>query len=66
MLAQGLLWTVNPLLLGGVARYRAIAAGTLAAAMLGAARSGRRGVNRYTYREMSSLAEASAPEHARL
>ncbi|MGA8706109.1 MAG: oxidoreductase [Steroidobacteraceae bacterium] len=66
MLAQGLLWTVNPLLLGGLARYRGIAAGALAAAMLGAARSGRRGVNRYTYREMSSLAAAAAPEHARL
>jgi uncharacterized protein YbjT (DUF2867 family) len=56
MLAQGLLWTLNPLLLGGAARFRGIAADTVAAAMLGAARSGRRGVNRYTYREMRSLA----------
>ncbi len=66
MLAQGLLWTVNPLLFGAAARYRGIGAATLAAAMLGAARSGRRGVNRYSYREMSSLAAASSPEHARL
>jgi uncharacterized protein YbjT (DUF2867 family) len=66
MLAQGLLWTVNPLLFGTAARYRGIAAGTVAAAMLGAARSGRRGVNRYTYREMNSLAVASAPERTRL
>ena len=66
LLAQGLLWTVNPLLLGAAARFRGIAAGTVAAAMLGAARGGRRGVNRYSYREMNSLAHGSVPHRSRL
>ena len=66
MLAQGLLWTVNPLLLGGLTRFRGIAASTVAAAMLGAARSGRRGLNRYPYREMRSLAAGRVRDHARL
>jgi len=66
MLVQGLLWTVNPLLLGNAARYRGIAAETVAAAMLGAARSGRRGVNRYTYREMCALAAGPKGHRARL
>jgi hypothetical protein len=56
LLAQIVLWCVNPLILGSWMRYRGIAAGTVAAAMLGAARTGRRGVNRYTYREMRALA----------
>jgi uncharacterized protein YbjT (DUF2867 family) len=66
MVAQGLFWVLNPLLLGGVARFRGIAAGTVAAAMLGAARSGRRGVSRYTYRDMSALAASRAAIRARL
>src|SRR5579863_2221520 len=52
---QGALWALNPLLLGGWTRYRGIAAGTVAAAMLGAARSARGGVNRYYYKEMQAL-----------
>jgi uncharacterized protein YbjT (DUF2867 family) len=56
LLAQIALWCVNPLILGSWTRYRGIAAGTVAAAMLGAVRTGRRGVNRYTYREMRALA----------
>jgi uncharacterized protein YbjT (DUF2867 family) len=47
---------VNPLLLGGWSRFRAIAAATVAAAMCGAARSGRRGVYRYTYDGIRALA----------
>jgi uncharacterized protein YbjT (DUF2867 family) len=66
MLGQGLLWMLNPLLLGNAARFRGIAAGTVAAAMLGAARSGRRGLSRHTYRDMSALAAPRAGERARL
>ena len=51
---------VNPLLIGPYARYRAVSARTLAAAMLGAARSGRRGVYRYTYEGIRAL-EQSKP-----
>jgi len=57
-LAQGVLWFVNPLLLGNLARYRGMAAGEVAAAMLGAARGRRRGVNRYGVSEMRALAVA--------
>lgn len=59
LVAQGALWSVNPLLLGSWKRYRGIAASTVAAAMLGAARSGRSGVNRYSYSEMRTLAAAA-------
>jgi uncharacterized protein YbjT (DUF2867 family) len=54
--AQVAMQLVNPLLLGGWARFRAIPAATVAAAMCGAARSGRRGVYRYTYNAIRSLA----------
>ncbi len=54
--AQAGMWLANPLLLGGWARYRAIAATTVAAAMCGAAASGRRGVYRYTHDGIVSLA----------
>jgi uncharacterized protein YbjT (DUF2867 family) len=66
LLSQGLLWAVSPLLLGNSARYRAIPAATVAAAMLGAARSGRRGVYRYTFRDMSTLAAAAKGNRARV
>jgi uncharacterized protein YbjT (DUF2867 family) len=58
--AQAGMWLVNPLLLGSWARYRAIAANTVAAAMCGAAASGRRGVYRYTYDGIVSLAGNSS------
>jgi len=51
---------VNPFLVGAREPYRGIAARTVAAAMLGAARSGRRGTYRYTYGPMCALA-ASRP-----
>jgi uncharacterized protein YbjT (DUF2867 family) len=54
--AQAGMWLANPLLLGGWARYRAIAATTVAAAMCGAAATGRRGVYRYTHDGIVSLA----------
>jgi hypothetical protein len=58
LIGQGALWAVNPLFLGSWMRYRAISAATVAAAMLGAARSGRNGANRYSYSEMRPLAAA--------
>jgi uncharacterized protein YbjT (DUF2867 family) len=57
--AQVAMQLANPLLLGGWARFRAIPAATVAAAMCGAARSGRRGVYRYTYDGIRNLAAAS-------
>lgn len=56
LLGQGTLWTLNPLMLGSWSRYRGISAETVAKAMLGAARSARSGMNRYTYDDMRALA----------
>jgi uncharacterized protein YbjT (DUF2867 family) len=56
--AQLLMRVGNPLLLGSWARFRAIEAATVAAAMGAAARSGRRGVYRYTYAGIRQLASA--------
>ncbi len=47
---------LNPLLLGRSARWRAISAGTVAAAMRAAALSGRPGTYRFTWQAMQSLA----------
>jgi uncharacterized protein YbjT (DUF2867 family) len=46
---------VNPLLLGRHEQWRAIPARTLAAAMRGAARTGRLGVSRHTWRSIRAL-----------
>jgi uncharacterized protein YbjT (DUF2867 family) len=54
--AQLLMPLLNPLLLGAWSRYRAIPAATVAAAMCATAQSGRRGVYRYTYDGIVSLA----------
>lgn len=56
LLSQWGLVAVGPLLLGNAERYRAIDAGTVAAAMLGSVRSQRRGVSRYTYKMLQSVA----------
>jgi uncharacterized protein YbjT (DUF2867 family) len=48
---------VNPLLLGSRAMYRGVPARAVAHAMLGAARTSRRGVSRYTYAGMLALAK---------
>jgi uncharacterized protein YbjT (DUF2867 family) len=48
---------VNPLLGGARQQYRGISARRVAAAALGAARSGRRGVYRYTYAGLQQLAD---------
>jgi len=65
-LAQVVFWCVNPLLLGTLARFRGMAAGEVAAAMLGAARGGRRGINRYTAPQLRALAPAGVRQSARL
>jgi uncharacterized protein YbjT (DUF2867 family) len=46
---------LNPFLVGAREAYRGISAQTLAVAMIGATRSGRRGVQRYTYSDMQAL-----------
>jgi uncharacterized protein YbjT (DUF2867 family) len=56
---------VNPFLSGAREKYRGISARTVAAAVVGAARSGRRGVYRYTYAGIKSLAQSKpAPRGA--
>jgi uncharacterized protein YbjT (DUF2867 family) len=55
-LARWTLPLLNPLLLGRYARFRAIDASVVAAAMRAAARSGRVGVLRHTYTGIQSLA----------
>ncbi|HEY0766505.1 MAG TPA: NAD-dependent epimerase/dehydratase family protein [Steroidobacteraceae bacterium] len=54
--ARAFMPLVNPLLRGRYIPFRAIAARTVGAAMLGATRSGRRGVQRYTYEGIGTLA----------
>jgi uncharacterized protein YbjT (DUF2867 family) len=56
LVATALAPLVNPLLMGKYAVYRGIPVRTVALAMLGAARSGRRGVSRYSYAGMLALA----------
>jgi uncharacterized protein YbjT (DUF2867 family) len=58
--AQVAMWLVNPLLLGSLARYRAVPAAAVAAAMCGAAASGRRGVYRYGYDAIVSVAGSNS------
>lgn len=49
---------INPFLVGKREHWRAIAASTVANAMVGATRSGRRGVQRYTYSGIQALARS--------
>ena len=58
--ARLLMPLVNPLLMGRNAAWRGIPARTVAAAMLGAMRSGRRGVQRYTWTGIEALARLTA------
>jgi uncharacterized protein YbjT (DUF2867 family) len=58
--AQVAMRLVNPLLLGRWSRFRAIPAATVAAAMCGAACSGRRGTYRYTYEGICSVAGSNS------
>jgi len=55
---------MRPLLRGKYIRYRAISARTLAAAMLGATRSGRRGVQRYDWVGLQALARVGTTRPA--
>jgi len=59
LLAQGAMSLANPLLLGNWSRYRAVDAGTVASAMYGAMRSGRRGINRYEWEAIGALSRAA-------
>ena len=61
LVASALMPLIAPLLRGKYLPYRAIGARTVAAAMLGATRSGRRGVQRYTYEGIEALARLTAP-----
>jgi uncharacterized protein YbjT (DUF2867 family) len=63
LLASVLMPVLNPLLGGAKQAYRGIAARKVGAAALGAGRSGRRGVYRYTYAALQALA-ASKPVRA--
>jgi uncharacterized protein YbjT (DUF2867 family) len=56
LLGAALAPLVNPFLTGRREPFRAIPARTVAAAMAGVTRSGRRGVQRYTYSAIQSLA----------
>ena len=64
LVARLLMPLVNPLLRGGYTAYRAIPASTVGAAMLGATRSGRRGVQRYTHEGIVALARAATRSRA--
>jgi uncharacterized protein YbjT (DUF2867 family) len=52
---------VNPLLRGGLSDYRGIDAADVAAGLLGAARSARKGVTRYRFAALTKLARSVAP-----
>jgi uncharacterized protein YbjT (DUF2867 family) len=52
---------VSPLLRGKYTPYRGIPARTVGAALLGATRSGRRGVQRYTYEGILALSRLTTP-----
>jgi uncharacterized protein YbjT (DUF2867 family) len=58
--AIALMPLVNPFLRGPRAVYRSIGARTVAAAMAGATRTGRKGVQRYTYAGLLALAQIGA------
>jgi len=57
---------INPLLLGPREVHRGVSAQTIGAAMVGATRSGRRGVQRYTYPHIRALAKLKASRIAPL
>jgi uncharacterized protein YbjT (DUF2867 family) len=65
LIAQPLMLALAPLLTGALAAYRPISAAQLAAAMLGAVRSGKAGVYRYTYPALRRLA-STQPEQTGL
>lgn len=62
--ARLLMPLVNPLMRGRYVAYRAIPASTVGAAMLGATRSGKRGVQRYTHEGIAALARTAIRSRA--
>lgn len=60
---QILMPIANLFLQGNAKRFRGIAADTVARAMIGAARSGRKSVNRYTYDDIVRLAANDKPAY---
>jgi uncharacterized protein YbjT (DUF2867 family) len=56
LLRRAVMPLVNPLLVGARVVYRGVPAGTIAAAMIGTLRAGRRGPQRYTYPRICALA----------
>jgi len=56
--AMAVMPLINPLMLGDAERYRAVSAETVARALLGAERVGRKGTQRYTHRGILELAAA--------
>jgi uncharacterized protein YbjT (DUF2867 family) len=61
LLARAAMPLINPFLSGTREPYRGIPARTVAAAMIGVARSNRRGTQRYTYSTIQSFARMKAP-----
>jgi len=64
LLAQWTLPALAPLMVGPLQPWRPVSAATLAQAMLGAAGSGRRGVMRFTWRAITTLAAGQASRRA--
>ena len=64
LLGRALMPLVNPFLGGRYAQYRGVHARAVGAAMLGAVRSGRRGVQRYTWEGILALARLGGPRSA--
>jgi uncharacterized protein YbjT (DUF2867 family) len=62
--ATALMPLVNPFLVGNRAAFRGISARRVAAAMVGATRSGRRGVQRYVNPSIEAIARLSPPRAA--
>ncbi len=60
LLACAFMPLVNPLLPGKYVSYRGVPATTIGKAMLGATRSGRRGVQRYTYAGIEALSRMTS------
>lgn len=56
LLAMVAMPILSPLMLGEAQRYRAVSAETVARALLGAERAGRKGIQRYTHRGILELA----------
>ena len=63
--ASAIMPLVNPFLTGKREPFRGIPARTVANAMVGVTRSGRRGVQRYTYSAIQALSRIKPPRPAK-